>query len=198
MGEQGKTTCVRLLYNNEVIVSHFDVRAWYIISQTYNWRELLRYIFSQVTGFKIKVDEVGKLADMLQKRLLGKRYFIALDDMWDGFMQNVKSGRLEEVAEDQKIHNVRIYYGRVEDYGVEMSGDREVFNLQKIILCTAVNGPGGRRTASTRTRPLKWNPWFVPEEETSIAVAWISFPDLPPNLFAREAVSHWLLQLENH
>ncbi|KAG5587521.1 hypothetical protein H5410_047955 [Solanum commersonii] len=68
-------------YFTEVIVSHFDVREWYIISQTYNWRELLRDIFSQVTGFKIKVDEVGKLADMLQKSLLGKRYFIALDDM---------------------------------------------------------------------------------------------------------------------
>ncbi|KAH0713391.1 hypothetical protein KY290_008987 [Solanum tuberosum] len=37
-------------------------------------------------------------------------------------------------------------------------------------------------------RPLKWNHWFVQEEEPSIAVAWISFPDLPPNFFAREAV----------
>ncbi|KAH0641182.1 hypothetical protein KY285_037768 [Solanum tuberosum] len=49
-----------------------------------------------------------------------------------------------------------------------------------------------------QTRPLKWYPWFVLEEETSIAVAWISFSDLPPNFLAREAVSHWLLQLENH
>ncbi|KAH0738657.1 hypothetical protein KY290_037362 [Solanum tuberosum] len=119
MGEQGKTTCVRLLYNNEVIVSHFDVRAWYIISQTYNWRELLRDIFSQVTGFKIKVDEVGKLADMLQKSLLGKRYFIALDDMWDGMEWDelrlslpddenrsriVVSTRLEKAGEYVKHH----------------------------------------------------------------------------------------------
>ncbi|KAH0636957.1 hypothetical protein KY289_036872 [Solanum tuberosum] len=49
-----------------------------------------------------------------------------------------------------------------------------------------------------QTRPLKWYPWFVLEEETSIAVAWISFSDSPPNFLAREAVSHWLLQLENH
>ncbi|KAG5587528.1 hypothetical protein H5410_047962 [Solanum commersonii] len=46
-----------LLYNNEIIASHFDVRAWYNISQTYNRRELLQDNFSQVTGFKIKVDE---------------------------------------------------------------------------------------------------------------------------------------------
>ncbi|XP_059289380.1 uncharacterized protein LOC132042890 [Lycium ferocissimum] len=37
-------------------------------------------------------------------------------------------------------------------------------------------------------RPLKWDPWFDPEEETSIAIAWISFPTLPPNYFVKEAL----------
>ncbi|XP_059289878.1 uncharacterized protein LOC132043402 [Lycium ferocissimum] len=37
-------------------------------------------------------------------------------------------------------------------------------------------------------RPLIWDPWFMPERETSIAVAWISFLELPPNFFARKAV----------
>nr|XP_019071116.1 putative late blight resistance protein homolog R1A-3 [Solanum lycopersicum] len=98
MGGQGKTTCARLLYNNEIIVSHFDVRAWCIISQTYNRKELLQDIFSQVTGFMVKVDEVGELADMLRKSLLGKWYFIVLDDMWD------VTTRLEKVGEYVKHH----------------------------------------------------------------------------------------------
>ncbi|WMV41340.1 hypothetical protein MTR67_034725 [Solanum verrucosum] len=37
-------------------------------------------------------------------------------------------------------------------------------------------------------RTLKWDPLFDPEEETSTAIAWISFPALPPNFFVREAV----------
>ncbi|XP_060210327.1 stress response protein NST1-like [Lycium barbarum] len=37
-------------------------------------------------------------------------------------------------------------------------------------------------------RPLIWDPWFNPKEETSRAIAWISFTELPPNFFAREAV----------
>ncbi|XP_015169512.1 uncharacterized protein [Solanum tuberosum] len=37
-------------------------------------------------------------------------------------------------------------------------------------------------------RTLKWDPLFDPEEETSIAIAWISFPALPPNFFVKEAV----------
>ncbi|KAF3624236.1 hypothetical protein FXO37_31460 [Capsicum annuum] len=37
-------------------------------------------------------------------------------------------------------------------------------------------------------RPLKWDPWFNPMEETSVAMAWISFPTLPPHYFVKEAL----------
>ncbi|KAH0761354.1 hypothetical protein KY290_017427 [Solanum tuberosum] len=37
-------------------------------------------------------------------------------------------------------------------------------------------------------RTLKWDPMFDPEEETTIAIAWISFPALPPNFFGRETI----------
>ncbi|KAG5585127.1 hypothetical protein H5410_045561 [Solanum commersonii] len=37
-------------------------------------------------------------------------------------------------------------------------------------------------------RTFKWDPMFDPEEETSIAIAWISFSTLPPNFFGKEAI----------
>uniref|UniRef100_A0A1S3Y8I6 DUF4283 domain-containing protein n=1 Tax=Nicotiana tabacum TaxID=4097 RepID=A0A1S3Y8I6_TOBAC len=37
-------------------------------------------------------------------------------------------------------------------------------------------------------RCTKWNPWWKVDEETPIAIAWISFQDLPPNFFGREFV----------
>lgn len=37
-------------------------------------------------------------------------------------------------------------------------------------------------------RTLKWDLWFEPHVETMIGVAWISFTDLPPNFFAKEAI----------
>ncbi|KAH0637604.1 hypothetical protein KY289_037519 [Solanum tuberosum] len=119
MGGQGKTTIARKLYNNDIIVSRFDVRAWCIISQTYSRRKLLQEIFSQVTGSKDKEDEVGKLADRLRKSLMGKRYLIVLDDMWDCMAWDdlrlsfpdvgmrsriVVTTRLEEVGKQVKYH----------------------------------------------------------------------------------------------
>ncbi|KAF3665760.1 hypothetical protein FXO38_09412 [Capsicum annuum] len=37
-------------------------------------------------------------------------------------------------------------------------------------------------------KPLKWDPWFNPVEEMSIAMAWISLPTLPPHYFVKEAL----------
>ncbi|XP_009777479.1 putative late blight resistance protein homolog R1A-3 isoform X2 [Nicotiana tabacum] len=120
MGGQGKTTIARKVYNNDNVISHFDVQAWCIISQIHNRRELLQEIFSQVTGSKYKVDEVGELADLLRKSLVGKRYLIVLDDIWDGMAWDdlrlsfpdgrngsriVVTTRLDKVGEDVKHHS---------------------------------------------------------------------------------------------
>ncbi|KAK4387388.1 putative late blight resistance proteinR1B-16 [Sesamum angolense] len=61
MGGIGKTTLARNLYDDPSVISHFDTHAWATISQDYN---------SQ------------KLQDVLLS-LLGRRYLIILDDMWD-------------------------------------------------------------------------------------------------------------------
>ncbi|XP_049369982.1 putative late blight resistance protein homolog R1A-3 [Solanum verrucosum] len=119
MGGQGKTTIARKVYNSDNIVSHFDVRAWCIVSQTYNRRTLLQEIFSQVTGSKDKGDKDDILADELRKILMGKRYLIVLDDMWDCMAWDdlrlcfpdvgnrsriVVTTRLEKVGEQVKYH----------------------------------------------------------------------------------------------
>lgn len=37
-------------------------------------------------------------------------------------------------------------------------------------------------------RYTKWNPWWKPDEETPVAIAWINFPELPPNFFGKKFV----------
>ncbi|XP_016477229.2 late blight resistance protein R1-A-like [Nicotiana tabacum] len=78
----GKTTLAKKIFKDSSIVSHFDVRAWLTISQSYDVRELLRNIYKQVTGVEYD-DKESDIADTLRKCLMGKRYLIVLDDVWE-------------------------------------------------------------------------------------------------------------------
>ena len=42
IGGLGKTTLVKIGYDNEIVVAHFDCRAWITVSQSYKMEELLR------------------------------------------------------------------------------------------------------------------------------------------------------------
>ncbi|KAH0681546.1 hypothetical protein KY284_022631 [Solanum tuberosum] len=78
----GKTTLAKKVYNNTLVASHFNVRAWCTVSQKYNKSKVLREILQQVTGSGGKESE-DDLAEKLRVALYDKRYLIVLDDVWD-------------------------------------------------------------------------------------------------------------------
>ncbi|XP_055831683.1 putative late blight resistance protein homolog R1C-3 [Solanum dulcamara] len=78
----GKTTLARKVYNNPSIVNHFDVQVWCSVSQAYDSSTLLGDILKQTTR-KSEIVEADERADMLRKSLIGRRYVIVLDDIWD-------------------------------------------------------------------------------------------------------------------
>ncbi|KAG5608445.1 hypothetical protein H5410_019726 [Solanum commersonii] len=78
----GKTTLAKKVYNNTLVASHFNVRAWCTVSQKYNKSKVLGEILQQVTGSKGKESE-DDLAEKLRVALYDKRYLIVLDDVWD-------------------------------------------------------------------------------------------------------------------
>ncbi|KAG5601812.1 hypothetical protein H5410_033182 [Solanum commersonii] len=78
----GKTTLARKVYNIPSIVNHFDVKVWCSVSQEYDRRPLLGEILKQTTR-KSEIIEADDKPDMLRRSLIGRRYLIVLDDIWD-------------------------------------------------------------------------------------------------------------------
>ncbi|XP_031100366.1 putative late blight resistance protein homolog R1A-4 [Ipomoea triloba] len=85
MGGIGKTTLAKKVYEDECIKSHFDIRAWITVSQSYSLDDLLRVLLQSLDASSlIEGQSAGtfELKDKVRKLLLGKRYLIAIDDIW--------------------------------------------------------------------------------------------------------------------
>ncbi|XP_031098376.1 putative late blight resistance protein homolog R1B-16 [Ipomoea triloba] len=81
MGGIGKTTLARKLYEDPLVLSHFDILGWTVVSQKHDARRMLLDLLNNEAA---KIDEVtdGELAEKLKKCLSGRRYLIVLDDIW--------------------------------------------------------------------------------------------------------------------
>ncbi|CAI9117745.1 OLC1v1019217C2 [Oldenlandia corymbosa var. corymbosa] len=81
----GKTTLARKVFSNPNVTCHFRRRAWCTVSQTYSKRELLLELLSHIL---VRTDGINQLTDddllsKLRRYLLGNKYLIVMDDLWD-------------------------------------------------------------------------------------------------------------------
>ncbi|PSS12022.1 Disease resistance RPP13-like protein [Actinidia chinensis var. chinensis] len=83
MGGIGKTTLAQVVYNDEVVKKHFDLKAWICVSDNF---DIMR-ITKEIAGY-VHVDSSGsktldQLQEQLKRTLAGKKFLIVLDDVWD-------------------------------------------------------------------------------------------------------------------
>ncbi|XP_055809994.1 putative late blight resistance protein homolog R1B-16 [Solanum dulcamara] len=81
----GKTFLANKLFFDQLVVSHFDVRAQCCVSQVYTRKDLLLTILRGIKKDTIISDKLpeNELADRLRKLLLVQRYLILIDDVWE-------------------------------------------------------------------------------------------------------------------
>ncbi|KAJ6371766.1 hypothetical protein OIU77_002146 [Salix suchowensis] len=83
MGGLGKTTLAQLVYNEERVKQHFDLRIWVCVSTDSNIKRLTRAIIESIEGASCGLEELDPLQQRLQQKLTGKKFLLVLDDVWD-------------------------------------------------------------------------------------------------------------------
>ncbi|KAH0669065.1 hypothetical protein KY289_023558 [Solanum tuberosum] len=80
----GKTTLAEKIYNDLIVIPHFDAHAKCRVTQVYSWKELLLTILNDVLEPADRTETGdGELANKLRQVLLTKRFLILIDDVWD-------------------------------------------------------------------------------------------------------------------
>ncbi|XP_050281749.1 putative disease resistance protein At3g14460 [Quercus robur] len=83
MGGVGKTTLAQLVYNKKLVTERFDVRAWVCVSQEFDVLRITRTILEAVTSSTGDTNDLDLLQVRLNKSLVGKKFLIVLDDIWN-------------------------------------------------------------------------------------------------------------------
>ncbi|KAL0344284.1 UNVERIFIED_CONTAM: Disease resistance protein RPP13 [Sesamum angustifolium] len=81
MGGIGKTTLARNAYYDQLIMEHFQIRAWVKISQDYSIQEIISNLLVSIEPSD-ENERNQSLEEKVYKGLKGMRYLIVLDDMW--------------------------------------------------------------------------------------------------------------------
>ncbi|KAL0385066.1 UNVERIFIED_CONTAM: putative late blight resistance proteinR1A-10 [Sesamum radiatum] len=146
MGGIGKTTLARQVYDDSYIVYRFYIRAWVVVSQEYSVRQVLLGLLDSAkllnAGMQDKEDE--ELAVYLYQSLMGRRYFIVMDDMWDTKIWEAvrrsfpDDGNGSRVLLTTRISDVAEYANSCSPYHMPFLNEEDSWNL----LCRKVFGEG--------------------------------------------------------
>lgn len=84
MAGLGKTTLAQLVYNDQRIDTHFDLKMWVHVSEDFSVRRITREIMeSASTGRQSEFVNWNMVQDNLKGQLQGNRYLLVLDDVWN-------------------------------------------------------------------------------------------------------------------
>ncbi|PHT35252.1 hypothetical protein CQW23_27052 [Capsicum baccatum] len=84
MGGMGKTTLAKAAYSDEKVQSHFNLTAWFCVSEPYDAFRITKGLLQDMGSFDLKDDNnLNRLQVKLKEKLNGKRFLIVLDDVWN-------------------------------------------------------------------------------------------------------------------
>ena len=82
MGGLGKTTLAQLLYNDDKVKEHFDLRAWVFVSKEFDLIRITRSILEEITASTFETNNLNQLQVKMKESIQMKKFLLVLDDIW--------------------------------------------------------------------------------------------------------------------
>ncbi|GAB2293267.1 hypothetical protein Dimus_027472 [Dionaea muscipula] len=82
-GGLGKTTLAQLVFNDDKITNHFELKLWVCVGDVFDMKEVIKNILMSATDKK--PDDVGieQLQRQLRREIDGKKFLLVFDDVWN-------------------------------------------------------------------------------------------------------------------
>ncbi|GMJ12805.1 hypothetical protein like AT3G14470 [Hibiscus trionum] len=139
MGGLGKTTIAQLVYNDQDVAKAFDLRVWVCVSDDFDVKKLTKAIVESIDRKSCDIQDLDPLQQHLVEKLVGKRFFIVLDDVWnesrdkwDRLKQALQSrGRGSAVIVTTRLEKVALMVGTVPFHRLGCLSDDDSWSLFK-------------------------------------------------------------------
>ncbi|XP_062115730.1 putative disease resistance RPP13-like protein 1 [Humulus lupulus] len=83
MGGVGKTTLAQLVYDDDRVRKHFDLKVWVTVSVEFDIFKITKEIFEGVTSKKCDIENLDELRRRLKETLKGNKFLFTHDDVWN-------------------------------------------------------------------------------------------------------------------
>ncbi|XP_062207184.1 putative disease resistance protein RGA1 [Phragmites australis] len=140
MGGLGKTTLMQMVYHDDRVKEHFQLRIWVYVSENFDERKITQETLEAAAYDQSFVStNMNMLQETLSRVLRGKRYLLVLDDVWNedhdkwlSYRAALLSGGLgSKIVVTSRNENVARIMGGIEPYKLQQLSDDDSWSVFK-------------------------------------------------------------------